>query len=757
MLQNKIITSCLLLLIAVGGFFGNIESKNTASGNVAYAAESDCPGKWDSEFWCPGDYDKAVGKNTGTSWINSPETKCEWINCVAKTVNSIFKIMTIIVSPAIIFASWLLSPDWTSGDMFNLRGTMYNMWVMISNIIYFIYAILLIIIALGTIFWNEKFGYKAMLPRLALGIIMVPFTWWFVQWTISLATVVTASVITIPMETVANNKDNSFLDKILIPSEITITNIDKFEEQATTQSSCSKPDSTCIKLMDFINNWGGAYGSLLAYAYGVFQINEVTTVNGILDTAKTIWELVNGVIIWVLMFIVFGILVLALIFVLMMRAIKLWMYAIFSPLFTVHFVLGKDMLGEKMWDFNLKEFVWLCFVPAVVWLVLSFGLIIISGVMWAKSATTSSDSNKITMFGIPGNYIETKVQSKDSNSYTETKVAFGWVTMNFQGKAYSTKTSWDNQTNWTAVAKDTLTAIGGIFGTIVIDIIALIFIWAAFMAAKWTSKAVAGAIKPFEDMGNKIWELWASLPKYTPLPIPGGSVSGMNKTLELWKQKFDSKMREKEEEQIGSLFPWLVQWIIQEKTRMEAQGKMKDKESTLKESWELLQWAKDNSTNASKLRMTQEQAHQMEYLKQHIQSDSAVQSDEKLKKAFEKYLAGKTGEMNEYEIKSVFDYFRKYGSWGNKNNATNSQSYTAKEIIGKKDRMEVNIGDIRFDAKIDGTDIQWISDDEKKKLWEIMKEVTEDKFKERFSGLDSKTVNAIIEELKKDWRKFKDK
>ena len=60
--------------------------------------------------------------------------------------------MTIIVSPAIIFASWLLSPDWTSGDMFNLRGTMYNMWVMISNIIYFIYAILLIIIALGTIF-----------------------------------------------------------------------------------------------------------------------------------------------------------------------------------------------------------------------------------------------------------------------------------------------------------------------------------------------------------------------------------------------------------------------------------------------------------------------------------------------------------------------------------------------------------------------------------------------------------------------------
>lgn len=72
------------------------------------------------------------------------------------------------------------------------------------------------------------------------------------------------------------------------------------------------------------------------------------------------------------MFLVFGILVLALIFMLAMRAIKLWMYAIFSPLFTLHFVVGKDLLGEKMDDFSLKEFIGLAFVPAVVGLVLSF-------------------------------------------------------------------------------------------------------------------------------------------------------------------------------------------------------------------------------------------------------------------------------------------------------------------------------------------------------------------------------------------------
>lgn len=70
--------------------------------------------------------------------------------------------------------------------------------VTISNITYFIYAILLIFIALATIFGRENYGYKAMLPKLALGIILVPFTWWFVQWTISLTSVITASVISIP-------------------------------------------------------------------------------------------------------------------------------------------------------------------------------------------------------------------------------------------------------------------------------------------------------------------------------------------------------------------------------------------------------------------------------------------------------------------------------------------------------------------------------------------------------------------------------
>lgn len=80
------------------------------------------------------------------------------------------------------------------------------------------------------------------------------------------------------------------------------------------------------------------------------------------------------------------------------------------------------------------------------------------------------------------------------------------------------------------------------FGTIIIDIISLIFIWAAFMAAKNVSKAVNAAVQPFEDMGKKIGALGMSLPKYMPLPVPGGSIAGVGKMVDVASRIPEAKM-----------------------------------------------------------------------------------------------------------------------------------------------------------------------------------------------------------------------
>lgn len=90
------------------------------------------------------------------------------LNSLVGGLNIILDILTIIVSPAIMLASWLMSPDWTSGDLFGIRPALHSLWVTVSNIVYFIYAILLIFIALATIFNSQNYGYKQLLPKLAL-------------------------------------------------------------------------------------------------------------------------------------------------------------------------------------------------------------------------------------------------------------------------------------------------------------------------------------------------------------------------------------------------------------------------------------------------------------------------------------------------------------------------------------------------------------------------------------------------------------
>ncbi len=176
-----------------------------------------------------------------------------------------------------------MSPDWTSGDLFGLREPMHKMWIIVSNIVYFIYAILLIIIALATIFGKDNFSYKAMIPRLALGILMVPFTWWFVQWTISLATVVTASVINIPMETMLDQygkEQNKYLNEPLIPKNYTITTLAGGTGSTTTSSKCEETKG-CLSIQKILESDGGIYNTLLIYAYNVFKIQDYKSIDSI--------------------------------------------------------------------------------------------------------------------------------------------------------------------------------------------------------------------------------------------------------------------------------------------------------------------------------------------------------------------------------------------------------------------------------------------------------------------------------------------
>ncbi len=76
----------------------------------------------------------------------------------------------------------------------------------------------------------------------------------------------------------------------------------------------------------------------------------------------------------------------------------------------------------------------------------------------------------------------------------------------------------------------------------------------AFMAAKTVSKAVEVAVSPFEDMGKKIGSLAASIPKYTPIPGLGMSMSGMEKGIGKVEQSYkDNRTNEDAKTPLGQL------------------------------------------------------------------------------------------------------------------------------------------------------------------------------------------------------------
>lgn len=178
------------------------------------------------------------------------------------------------------------------------------------------------------------------------------------------------------------------------------------------------------------------------------------------------------------------------------------------------------MFKDKNDSFEIKEFIGLAFVPAVVGLALSFGLIIVSVMLKPTNAVApgcTATECKITLFG----NAENTITSKTENNKTETTAVVGGASYTFRGDVTSGNT--------TGNIMSALNMAGGIIGTIIVDIIALVFIWVAFMAAKGVSKVAAAAFAPFEEIGNKMGTLAASIPKYTPIPGTGVSVSGIQK------------------------------------------------------------------------------------------------------------------------------------------------------------------------------------------------------------------------------------
>lgn len=487
---------------------------------------------------------------TNDSYKNFQETMNKWI----WIINVIIWVFTAMLTPLIMLSSWLMSPDWTSGDLFNLRGPMHNLWKVVSNIIYFVYAVLLIIVAIGTIFQNKNFSYKTMLPRILLGLILVPFTWWFVQLTISLSTNITASVLTIPKEAVEKLEENKWkqgwYEENIIPKEIDLkTYFGSGSEW--NKIDCSKNPWNCISVKWMFKESGWIYGSMLVYAYGIFKLHKLKDIDtqSNIDVIENVMDLMTSGIINSIMFLIFGILMLALLSILFVRAFWMWIYAIFSPLFTFNFAMWWSWW--KVDTIDIKDFISTAFAPAIIWFVLWFGIIVIAAVQWALSETNRKadpitllpNSTCYNLFWIMGeeNFIYTcetetgKTNSQGQKTYTRTS----WV--KFAGIIF--KHSW-SQDHQQIDPKSNIPAIGSIFWNMIIQFIALAFVWLAFMAGVKWNKILWKAVAPFEKITQEVKWIWGAMAGWMPVPV-FWNVKWIWKAAETIKYGIESKINDK--------------------------------------------------------------------------------------------------------------------------------------------------------------------------------------------------------------------
>lgn len=213
------------------------------------------------------------------------------IDAIVQVMNLIFGILTMLLTPAIIMAGWLLSPDWTMGDFFGLRPYFIQVWVLVSNIVYIIFALMLLYMAVLQIFSSESnYAFKKKLPRFLVGIMMVPFTWLIVSWTLSFANQAVAAVLSIPMGAIANMQDNqtqtpAFHTRV-IPTKFTFDFGSESGGGDPKSLSCGDNGMTkdgktkCISPAEFITyNQSGPFFIILIYAYDIFKVQKTDMAN----------------------------------------------------------------------------------------------------------------------------------------------------------------------------------------------------------------------------------------------------------------------------------------------------------------------------------------------------------------------------------------------------------------------------------------------------------------------------------------------
>lgn len=471
-------------------------------------------------FWA----DNSFAENTATDAAKASDWTdvVKWVNWLLLFVTSWLWLMTGLVMK-------FLEPGWTTWSVFGLNDILKNIWVMISNIVYFIFAFLLIAIAFMNIIWkwDNNYQLKTALPKLIMWIIMVPFTWFIVQFIISISTLLTASVIQLPYDVFKwSETQKSIINDIKIPVNCTVD----LSASSGSGVTCSNEEKDKKPLSELLNSKDTIGWVIWFYSFWLINIWSLTSVlteqisNKDTWWISTVFDLWLKIIIDVVFVIAYLILLRAIALALFTRWIYLWFYAMFSPIFWLIYFFWKSMPSwmKKLEILTIPKLIWLAFVPVYVAAALSFWFIfLVSAWHWLSWFT------------------QDKYNTPASWTTTASWFTAGGIHFSIKWANNGKRPEWSNAALWV------LAKWWDLVWQFIIQLFGIAVLWMVVMAALSSSSITESVVKPIADFGWSIWKTVMKLPQYAPI-FPGWqSAASMSTVWSNISSSFESAQNKK--------------------------------------------------------------------------------------------------------------------------------------------------------------------------------------------------------------------
>lgn len=394
------------------------------------------------------------------------------------------------------FVSWLLSSEWINWSIFWIDNVLKQVWVFISNIVYLVFAGIFIFIAFVTITWVESSNYelKKALPKLIAWILIVPFTWFIVQFVISITTILTYSVIYLPLDSIDYSKIEQSNNKTANFCQIWIYEYTKWTEWWSFQCWAKNSES----LQESISGYW-AYSIVNYYLNNLIKLESLNKSIKFDSSLITSWVPTISMEILNTLFNMLALLFLAILFfiifaALFVRIIWMWIYIMFSPVLALAFFFWKDS-SDFFKKFNFSEFISLAMVPVYVSWALSLWVVFLTTF---KQWVTSWINSFVNI-----NYLSKTYEGLNSTvTWTELKIweltiFLNWINLTFP---------WSDGVS--------------IIWTIIAYIVWISFLRISVLAALKSSEITKSVAVEFEFIWKAIADFAKSIPKYTPIPIP---------------------------------------------------------------------------------------------------------------------------------------------------------------------------------------------------------------------------------------------